>query len=224
MKFLRAHLGGVLLVFVVEVGRERVMRVVHFGDQVRDRQLQAMHDVAQRFVLRREAELRPEVEQDVRDVRHDQVAILQERRGERDVRLGLAAHQLHHRVGALAVFLRAARDIDVFRARIFQREPDEFATALQAVPVIQFVGHGVSSWIGLLGCSLGAHGTRHRAPAVNTSIDHATQKRKPRTRRGFRNRVLASAEQPLDAHVIASPPPISQTYRIAPVASARGPA
>jgi len=109
--------------------------------KIGDRQLQAMRDVAQAFVLRRESELRSEIEQNVRDVRHDQLAVFQERRGEGDVRLGLAVQDFHHRVHAVAALTRFTRHVDVWRAGIFQREPDELAAALQSVPVMEFVSH-----------------------------------------------------------------------------------
>jgi hypothetical protein len=47
-------------------------------------------------------------------------------------------HHLHHR-GHAAL---AARDIGIVGARIFQREADIFAAALNARPVIEFIAHG----------------------------------------------------------------------------------
>ena len=68
---LGSRAGFGLLVLVVEVGRDRMVRVVDLGDEVRDRQLQAVGVEAERLVLRREAELRAEIGEEVGDVRDD---------------------------------------------------------------------------------------------------------------------------------------------------------
>src|SRR5258708_751938 len=52
-----ASLGLLLLVFVVEVGRNRMMRVVTLGDEIRDRELQRVGEEAARLILRRKAKL-----------------------------------------------------------------------------------------------------------------------------------------------------------------------
>jgi len=136
----RACLRCVLLVLVVQAARDRVMRVVHLGHEVGDRELQAIGDDAQALVARRQLELRPEIEKNVGRLRDDEVAVLQ--KGRRVGRVRPVAFQLaHHRADSLAVLLFAARDVHVGRLRLFQREPHEFAPALQTVPVIEFVCH-----------------------------------------------------------------------------------
>ena len=113
---------------------------MHLGDEIGDGELQAVGEPAQRFVLRREAEFRPEIEEDVGHMRDDQRAVLQERRREGDVRFGCALHERHHLIGAATGL---ARDVDIVRAGLFQRQPHEFSAPLDAVPVVKFVGHGV---------------------------------------------------------------------------------
>ena len=140
-EIMRARFRGVFLVFVVEAGRKRVMRVVGFGHHVGDSQLQAVCDVAQAFHGRREIQARSEIKEDVRGLRDHQVAVFQKRRSERRIGLVPAFHDRHHRAGAETFGRLAARHFDIVRAGFFQREPHKFATALQAVPIVEFQAH-----------------------------------------------------------------------------------
>ncbi|MCY1241990.1 hypothetical protein D9M72_549250 [compost metagenome] len=72
-------------------------------------------------------------------MRNDLVAIPQERRREGDVCFGGALHQLDHLAGAAARF---AGDVDIVGTGILKRKTHEFAAALNAVPVVQLIGHG----------------------------------------------------------------------------------
>ena len=81
-----ARLGLLSLVLEIEVGRDRMMRVVNLGDEIRDRELQPVGEEAPRLVLRREAELRAEIMEDVGDMRDDDGAVAQERGRERRLR------------------------------------------------------------------------------------------------------------------------------------------
>ena len=79
-------------------------------------------------------------------MRDEDVAVAQERRregGERPL-----AHQGRHRLDA-APGPMAARDIDIIGARLLERQADEFAAALDAGPVEEFVGHRLSPSIAL---------------------------------------------------------------------------
>src|SRR4051812_47498821 len=81
---------------------------------------------------------RTQIEQDVGSLPDHQPAGFQKRRREwRPV--ALLDHARHRRHAA-----RAARDVVIRGAGIFQREPDIFATALDGRPVIQLVAHGRS--------------------------------------------------------------------------------
>ena len=51
------------LIFVIKFRRDRVMRVVNLGEEIGDRQLQAMSEASQDLGFRREAELGPEIEE-----------------------------------------------------------------------------------------------------------------------------------------------------------------
>src|ERR1700676_5079733 len=82
---------------------------------------------------------RSEIEQDVGGLPDHELSGFQKRRGERR-RAAACLHHLHHR-GHAAL---AARDIGIIGAGFFQREPDIFAPALNARPVIEFVAHGDS--------------------------------------------------------------------------------
>ena len=106
-----------------------MMRVVDLGDKVGDRQLQAVRERDQRFRTRREAELWTEIVQDIGDVRDDRSPSrgTAARTGTRPG--AVALHDFRHR-GDAAALAALARDIDVSRAGILQREPDEFAAPL----------------------------------------------------------------------------------------------
>ncbi len=81
---------------------------------------------------------RPEIEQDIGGLRDDELAGLQERRRERRV---LVAPAVHHRQHAVHAGF-AARDVVVSGAGILQRQPHEFAAALDFRPVEQLIAHG----------------------------------------------------------------------------------
>ena len=70
------------LVLVVEADADRVVRVVGLGHEVRDRELQLEGARPARLVARHELQARREVREDVRGLRDDEVAVLEERRRE----------------------------------------------------------------------------------------------------------------------------------------------
>ena len=113
--------------------------VVNLGDEIRDRELKPMGEQAPRLVLRREAELRPEIIEDVGDMRDDERAVAQERRRERGLRRAALEHRRHRLHAAPGPSL--ARDVDVRRAGRLEREAHELAPPLDARPVEELVGH-----------------------------------------------------------------------------------
>src|SRR5260221_1030974 len=82
---------------------------------------------------------RSEIEQDVGGLPDHEFPNFKKRRRERRSPLA-RLHHLHHG-GHTAT---AARDIGIVGAGLLQREPDIFAAALNARPVIKFVAHGES--------------------------------------------------------------------------------
>src|SRR5437660_11185684 len=74
------------LVLVIEGRGDRVMRIVGFIDDIGDRQLQLMRPEPSRLVARREPMTPPEIEEDVRGLRDQYLAILEKRRGKRPMR------------------------------------------------------------------------------------------------------------------------------------------
>src|SRR5437762_3443466 len=117
-----------------------MMRVADLHHQIRDRELQLMRPQLPGFVLRREAEPRPEIEQDIRGLRDDALAGFQDRRRERRMLLALARDELR---GCLVAAL--ARHIDIVGAGLFQREAHELTATLYRRPVIKLVEHKLAS-------------------------------------------------------------------------------
>src|SRR6266571_4944877 len=133
-------LGLSLLLFIIKISTNRMMAVVHFDQPVGDGELQLVQPQPPGFILRRESEARPEIEQNVRGLRDQQPAGSQERRRKGPVALGTVFKQTDH-------FLRPprqARDISVSGAGILEREADEFAAPLDARPVIELITHSGS--------------------------------------------------------------------------------
>ena len=79
---------------------------------------------------------RAEIEQDIGGLPDHQLAGFQERRRERRRRSPASIIRAHRRHAACA-----ARDVVVPGAGVLQREPDIFAAALDARPVIEFIAH-----------------------------------------------------------------------------------
>ena len=115
------------------------MGVVNFQNEVGDGQLKLMHPQSSRFRLRREPMTGAEIEQNVGGLPDHELSGFEERR--REGRRTALRHHLHHRRRAAS----AARDIGIIGARLFQREADIFAAALNGRPVIEFVFHRLSA-------------------------------------------------------------------------------
>jgi hypothetical protein len=115
------------------------MRVVGFDHEIRDGELKLIDPQPPGVAFRRKPVTSAEEGEDVRGLADQQIARLQERRRKRRMSGRLSPHQLFQfRHAALA-----ARDIDIVRARFFQREPHEFAATLNLRPVIELVAHHV---------------------------------------------------------------------------------
>jgi hypothetical protein len=111
-----------------------MMGVVNLLHEIHDGQLQLMRPQPVRLGARAQSETRTEIVQYERRLRDYSLARLQERRRVR--RPVVPLHHRHHRRDAAL-----ARHVDIVRTGLFQREPDEFAAALDLRPVIQFVAH-----------------------------------------------------------------------------------
>ena len=112
------------------------MGVVDLLDEIGHRQLQLMQPEPVGLRTGAEFQLRPEKMQNLGDLRDHQFAGLEERR--REGRAFFApVHHRHHAVHAA----RLARNVIVGRAGILERQPHEFAAALDAGPVEQLIAH-----------------------------------------------------------------------------------
>ena len=116
------------------------MRVMHLGDHVGDGELQPVQNMPFGLIFRRETEFGAEVQQDVGDMRDDQIAMFEERRGKGGWG-GFPLHERHHRIGAV----RTVRHVGIGDSRLFESQAHEFAAPLQVVPVIEFVFHDAPS-------------------------------------------------------------------------------
>src|ERR1700687_2021155 len=92
------------------------------------------------FIVRREAEPRPEVMQDIGGLADYKISMLEKRRRELRM-LDIRSFQIgHHRIRPQARSALAC-DIDVIGPRFLEREPHEFAASLIGVSVVQLVSH-----------------------------------------------------------------------------------
>ena len=112
-----------------------MMGVMRLGYQIGDRQLQLIHPKTARLVVWCQPEARAEKQQDVRSLRNHLLAGLQEWRRERRIRHLRAVEEMHHRRH------RMAGNVDIVGIGFLQRKADEFASPLDAGPVVQFVTH-----------------------------------------------------------------------------------
>jgi len=94
--------------------------VVDLDDEVGERQLQLVDPELAGSVPRREVQLRPEVQQDVRRLPDEEAARLQERRRERRPRDVVALEESRQRRDAAALLFRDQRDVAVVRARLLE--------------------------------------------------------------------------------------------------------
>ena len=120
-----------LLVLVVEVAAERMVGVVRLDHDVGDGELDLVCPEAPDLALRREPVLVAEIEEDVGRLADHLLSVPQVGRREGGGFTGIDV------TGRAAL----APDIDVGRARLLQRQADEFAAALDRGPIIELVGH-----------------------------------------------------------------------------------
>src|SRR5262249_43832556 len=126
------------LILVVERGGDRMVGVVDLLHEVRNRKLELVGPKPSGLVFRRETVPRAEIEQDVGGLGDQELAGLEERRRKRRMVLPFAFEHRNDRVVAAL-----ARDVDIVSARLFEREPDVFAAALDLGPVVELVAHGL---------------------------------------------------------------------------------
>jgi hypothetical protein len=115
------------------------MGVVNLLHEVGYRELQLMQPKPAGLVAGRKLQPRPKIKQDLGHLRDDELARLQERRRERRM---LVAPAVHHRQHAVHAGLRAG-DVIVSGAGVLQRQPHEFAAALDSRPIEQLIAHAV---------------------------------------------------------------------------------
>ncbi|OOO00968.1 MAG: hypothetical protein USCGTAYLOR_02834 [Chromatiales bacterium USCg_Taylor] len=108
--------------------------------KVGDCQLQLMRPQPAGLALRNQTEPRPQIQQDVGGLGNHPIAGLEKRRRERQMFDSSAIKKTHRRREALAA-PRKTRHIHVVGARLLEREPHEFATALYAGPVVELIAH-----------------------------------------------------------------------------------
>jgi hypothetical protein len=109
---------------------------VNFQHQIRYRELQLVQPEFAGLRLRRQPVARSQIEQDVGGLPDHELSVFEERRRE-GRRSFPRFHHARHRSHAVA----KARDVGVAGARLFQREADIFAAALNHWPVIKLVTH-----------------------------------------------------------------------------------
>jgi len=129
------------LILVVLADADRMMRVVHLGEEVRDGQLHLMGPQQTTFIFGREAVTAAEKQQDVRGLRDDELASFEIRRRERNRAWMRAVERSVERLFAAAFVLGQARDINVRDGCVLERQPHEFAAPLNRRPVMQLVLH-----------------------------------------------------------------------------------
>jgi hypothetical protein len=126
-----------LLLLVVEALRDRMMGVVGLHDEVGDHQQQLLHPAPPCVVVRHEAQPGAKVLQDVRRLEQHRLTVREDRRCERHT--AAALQHPHDALPPAALGLRQPADVEVVRTAGFQREPDEFAAALDVGPVVKTV-------------------------------------------------------------------------------------
>ena len=89
------------------------------------------------FIARAEFQAGPKIKKDIGDLRDDQLAGFQKRRRERRMFVTPAAHHCKHSIHTT----RFAGDIIISGARIFERQPHEFAPSLDFRPIEQLIAH-----------------------------------------------------------------------------------
>ncbi len=121
------------------------MGVVHFGDEIRDGELQLMGPQASVLASRRELVTRPQEQQNVGGLADDSPPGLEERRRKRHVREARSLPSLQDSQEGRHAHAPSGlpRDVDVVRIRLLEGEADELAPPLDARPVIELIGHGV---------------------------------------------------------------------------------
>jgi hypothetical protein len=114
------------------------MRVVHFDDEIGERELQLVRPQPPGLTFRRQAMVFAEKQQNVCRLPNQAFASLQEWWRERPTRERRLFEQSEHAFFATV----DAGNVDVWRAGLLERESDEFTTALTRGPIVKLVARG----------------------------------------------------------------------------------
>ena len=133
---------GVTKVNKSQAAANRMVGVMGFGHGIGDGELDLVRPDPQLLAATHQLERRCQVQQNRRGLPDDDLTILQEGRRERWMGQFAVVQTAQHRRHTLPCGLGAARHIDVRCAGRLQREANKFASALDARPVVQFIGHG----------------------------------------------------------------------------------
>ena len=115
-----------------------MVRVVRFGHEIGDRELQLVRPEPSAAAFGRETVTLAKEEQDIGRLSDEQLAGLQERWRERRLRDAIVVEHGQHDVLSAV----CSRNIVVTNAGFFERQPHEFAATLDRRPVVQRVSHG----------------------------------------------------------------------------------
>ena len=137
--------GFPALILVVKAGRNWVVSVVDFLNQICKGQLELVCPQSSRFVLRCEAVARPEKRENIRGLSDQKITSPQERRSERRAFDGVAVENPHERWNAGALFFRLSRNVRVFRTGLLKGQPHELSAPLDGGPVVEFILHVTDS-------------------------------------------------------------------------------
>jgi hypothetical protein len=131
--------GFRLLILVILAHADGVVRVVHFREQVRDRQLQLVRPQPAGFVLGREPVVLADEQQDVGSLCDDELTGFEIRRGERNRAWMYSIERVVERLFATAFVFGQARHVHVRHCCVLERETGELAPPRNRRPVMQLV-------------------------------------------------------------------------------------
>jgi hypothetical protein len=133
-----------LLVLVVQTCGNRMMRVMHFVDEVGNRQLLLVRPQPAGLVPRRKLMPVAEKEQNVGRLGYDSPASLEERGSKRQLAAFPTVEKPHQPRDAESLTSRP-RYVDVLAARLLQSEAHVLTPSLDCRPVIKLVPHSDTS-------------------------------------------------------------------------------
>ena len=111
-----------------------MVRVMNLDDKIGDGELELMCPKRSCLIARRQIQARAEIKEDIRGLRDDELAGLEEWRRKGRPRAACVVDDFHHRCHARFAFV--ADDVDIVGARFFECQPDELAATLDRRPII----------------------------------------------------------------------------------------